>query len=273
MRCMPETVTCRLCGRGFAPCGCGCCRHAYCKRCTAKADRTVAKEAAKARRVRCKECGKAFSPMNSRALLCSDACRRVANRRYWREYKRRKLADPQYRAVANARVRAQYARRRDAEGKESERRQGGRPRRGAAGRGAGRASNGAPPRAAVCRLCSGSFEYSARARRVYCDRCTAKADREAARTAVKARRVRCKVCGKAFSTRLPHVEMCSDACRLEASRRQNREYKRRKLADPQYRAVANARARASRAARRDGKKRTAAGGGIPHARASAAAAS
>ena len=270
---MPETITCRLCGRGFAPCGCGCCRHAYCKRCTAKADRTVAKEAAKAPHASCKECGRAFSPRNSRALLCSDACRRVANRRYWREYKRRKLTDPQYRAVANARVRAQYARRRDAEGKESERRQGGRPRRGAAGRGAGRASNGAPPRAAVCRLCNGSFEYSAPARRVYCDRCTAKADKEVARTAVKARRVRCKVCGKAFSTRLPHVEICSDACRLEASRRQNREYKRRKLADPQYRAVANARARASRAARRDGKKRTAAGGGIPHARASAAAAS
>ena len=267
MRCMPETISCRLCGRGFAPCECGCCRQSYCRRCTAKA----ARAAAKARRVRCKECGRAFSPMNSRALLCSDACRRVANRRYWREYKRRKLADPQYRAVANARVRAQYARRRDAEGKESERRQGGRPRRGAAGRDAGRASNGAPPRAAVCRLCSGRFEYSDAGRRVYCDRCTAKADREAARTAVKARRVRCKECGKAFSTRLPHVKMCSDACRLEARRRQNRECQRRKLADPQYHAVAIARARVSRAARRDGKKRAAAGGGIPHARASAAA--
>lgn len=105
---MPEPSACRLCGIRFEQTGRGN-MHAYCKRCTAKADRAVAKGAAKAQRASCKECGKAFSTGNPRALLCSDACRHGADRRHGRESHRRRRADPQLHIVDIARARASRA--------------------------------------------------------------------------------------------------------------------------------------------------------------------
>lgn len=50
-----EAAACGLCGRGFAVYGRG--RHAYCKRCTAKADREIARTL----RTGCRACGKALA--------------------------------------------------------------------------------------------------------------------------------------------------------------------------------------------------------------------
>ena len=170
---MPGTVECRLCGRAFDLRMSGMVR--YCGLCRDRAD----KEAARVLRVRCGECGRAFSTGNRSVRYCSDPCRKNAisrgraaqvrphraaalgdaatpaprcrecgrgfvpekgrakiraycsaacrderRRRQRREYVDRYLADPDKRAVWDARARAAYARRRAAEGSGSRRRNG-----------------------------------------------------------------------------------------------------------------------------------------------------
>ena len=99
---------------------------------------------------------------------------------------------------------------------------------------------------AACRLCGASFEPHGRGSRVYCERCTAKADRDVA-SAIGAK---CKECGKEFSTRNRLVRYCSDKCRNDGTRRLRREYRRRYMADPEKRAMWLARTRLAAAGRR-----------------------
>ena len=112
---------------------------------------------------------------------------------------------------------------------------------------------------AACILCGASLEPHGGGRRVYCERCTAKADRDVA-SAIDAE---CKECGKAFSTKNRLVRYCSDKCRFEGKRRLKREYRSRYLADPEKHAMYLARMRAASARRRRAMagKRPAGGGG------------
>ena len=98
----------------------------------------------------------------------------------------------------------------------------------------------------ACRLCGRNFAPYGRGRaRTFCRRCAARADREAARTL----HVDCKACGKGFAAASRTVRYCSDECRAEGARRLNIEYQRKYKADPERRAIATARTRASAAAR------------------------
>ena len=79
----------------------------------------------------------------------------------------------------------------------------------------------------ACKLCGRSFERRERdGRRVYCEQCTAKADKAIAGKL----HVKCKECGKALATTSHRVRYCSKACSAEYARRYNREYQRRALA-------------------------------------------
>ena len=82
--------------------------------------------------------------------------------------------------------------------------------------------------------------------RAYCDRCTAKADRDVA-GAIDAK---CKECGGKFSTRNRLVRYCSDKCRIDGTRRRRRESRSRYMADPEKRATWLAHMRAGAARRR-----------------------
>lgn len=72
---LPEPITCRLCSRSFAPYSGT--RPVYCKRCAAKADRAIVKVL----RVKCRECGKAFSTRNRAVRYCSPPCRDAVHAR------------------------------------------------------------------------------------------------------------------------------------------------------------------------------------------------
>ena len=98
-----EPSTCRLCGRTFATYGRA--NHAYCKRCTAKADRAIAKRP----HTDCKECGKALAATSHSVRYCSDACRADGARRIRRESTQRRMADPEKRAINAAYMRAWHA--------------------------------------------------------------------------------------------------------------------------------------------------------------------
>ena len=102
-----------------------------------------------------------------------------------------------------------------------------------------------PRPAAACRLCGASFAPYGRGPRVYCRRCAARADRDAAR----ALRADCRVCGKGFAAARRSDRYCSVPCRAEAARRRNLEHQRKYMADPEKRAMTAARARAAEAAR------------------------
>ena len=223
-------TACRQCGRSFEPYGRA--RRSYCKQCSDRADRAIAQATV----VQCKECGKRFSTPSRSFRYCSDACRTEAVRRGRREYQRRSMADPKKRAVILARMRALTPARTAREG-------GGRPAPSQAK---------APPRAgrnagpSTCGLCGRTFAPYGRARHAYCKRCTARADRDLARTL----RVRCKACGKRFSTTSRNVRYCSNECRAEGARHNRRESRRRRMADPEKRAVALAYVRAWQAARK-----------------------
>ena len=222
-----HAATCKLCGTGFAPYSRGV--HAYCKRCTTRADR----EAERALHVDCKECGKRFDAPSRRVRYCSDACRVDGTRRRNRVHQRRYMADPEKRAVAIARARAYSA-------ASASRRRGGRPPQPQA---PSRADPNAEP--SVCRLCGRAFAQYGRGIHAYCKRCTAKADREAGRTL----RMKCSVCGSKFSTAARSAKYCSDECRADAKLRGYLERYRRFKADPKRRAMAAARERARHAAR------------------------
>ena len=231
---MAGSTACRLCGRTFDPYGST--HHSYCKACTARSDRAVAKT----HRLDCKECGKKFTARIRTVRYCSDECRVDGKRRFLREYMRRYMADPGNHGRMLARVRAAKSARRAREGRGG--RQGQRQRR-----------QGPQPRAAekakshTCGLCGIKFATYGGARHTYCKRCTAKADREVS----KARRNECKVCGKAF-TAVPHsVLYCSDECRASGKRRTVLERRRRLAADPERHAATLARQRAWYAAHKD----------------------
>ena len=225
---MAGPTACRTCGRGLE-------RHGgrsrvFCKECAAKADREIARKP----RVKCKECGKKFAAASRIVRYCSRGCRAEFARRYNREYQRKLLADPEKRAIILARTRASAAARRA-------RKRGGRPPQRQPPM---RVDPNAEP--SVCRLCGRGFaQYGRTNRHVYCRQCTARADREIA----KKLRVKCKECGKAFTTTKRSVRYCSDECSAEGVRRSRRRSNARRLADPERHAARAAYMRARSAAR------------------------
>ena len=165
---MAKASACRLCGRGIEPHGRGS-RPAYCRRCTAKAD----KKAARMPRVDCRECGKAFSTRVLTVRYCSDPCRSAAARRASVEGRRRYDADPEKLALKRARSRLAAAARRA-------RARGDRPPR------ANRDVKSLKPNPKSaepypCALCGRDFAPYGAGRPAYCKRCAAKADREIGR--------------------------------------------------------------------------------------------
>ena len=98
--------TCRLCGRTFEQYGRG--GHAYCKGCTAKADREIAAT----QHIKCRACGKAFTTASRVVRYCSKACSAEGVLRTQRTSQRKIKADPEKRAIVAARKRVQNAARR-----------------------------------------------------------------------------------------------------------------------------------------------------------------
>ena len=255
---MPRQVACQLCGRSFERSGRA--RSIFCKPCNDKASLKVGRVLT----VQCAECGGKFSTRTRSARYCSDGCRLEAKRRKGREYVQKYLADPEKRARFMARSRAYAAAKRDRRRKEKGRRR----ERPTAGRGAARLPRAAPNsgKQMACRLCGAAFApYGGIANRTYCRACTAKTDRDAARVLT----VRCKECGKKFSTKSRTVRYCSAQCSTEGRRRSGRGSRRRSMADPENRAVAAARIRAWSAAQRDKKGGGRHGGGGARARGTA----
>ena len=222
---MAQTVDCRLCGCSFVRPGSG--RHLYCKRCTTRTDREVSR----VRRVDCKECGRPFSTTYRGARYCSDECRADARRRRAREYVRRRWADPGKRAIVAAHTRAIAARRRAADA-------GGRPKTGQGRR--QEAGSAAKTRTFDCKLCGRSFELRGRGVRSYCKQCIAKSDRAAA----TAPRRHCKECGRRFESKARFALYCSKECSANGAQRSLRSRGRKRMADPEERALAAARQRA-----------------------------
>ena len=232
---MPDPRACKMCGRSFVQRERGG-RHSYCKRCRARADMEVARKL----RVKCKECGKAFATTSRAVRYCSDECRAESARRYGREYQRKAMADPERRAIHMVRVRASGAARRARE-------RGGMPPQRQPPM---RSDPNAEP--SICRLCGRSFEQRERGgRHSYCERCRARAAMEVARKL----RVKCRECGKAFSAAIRSARYCSDECRASGKRRINRESRRRRMADPEKRAIGAAHVRAWNAAHAGGESR------------------
>ena len=228
------TAACALCGRAYEPYrrpG----SNAYCKRCIAKADREIAKTLS----VDCKECGRAFSTRTRTVRYCSDQCRSAGARRGRVESHRRYVADPEKRALQLARVRRLVAAGRS-------RKRGNKQPPPRAGRGAARPRRSAKSAEPYpCALCGRDFApYGGGAHPVHCKRCAAKADKEIDRK----RTLDCKECGARFSTPNRAVRYCSKACSAAGQRRSTRERGRRRMADPEKRAVDLARRRAWAAA-------------------------
>ena len=227
-------LKCLLCRRSFEARGRG--RRAYCKQCNAKADAAIGRKT----HADCKECGKRFVAARSTSRYCSPECRTAALRRYNREYQRRTMADPEKRAIILARNRASAAAARAA------------GREGGASPGPPKAPQRANTKAepSICGMCGRSFFPYGRANHAYCKRCTAKADREIARRL----HAKCKECGKAFATANSNVRYCSKACSANGARRSRRESRRRRMADPERRAIESAYVRAWYAAQREKKQ-------------------
>lgn len=101
----------------------------------------------------------------------------------------------------------------------------------------------------TCRLCGRTFAPTGHVRHTaHCKRCAAKIDREIRRKMT----VDCKECGKAFATANRAARYCSKECSAEGRRRSDREYMRRRKADPERRAARAAYQRARYASRRAG---------------------
>ena len=72
------------------------------------------------------------------------------------------------------------------------------------------------PGPTACRLCSRSFvQREHGGRHKYCKRCRDKVEREIAKVLT----IKCKECGKEFSTSNRHICYCSDPCRRAADKR------------------------------------------------------
>ena len=235
---MAKQYACLVCGRGFEAYGRG--RHTYCKRCAARADRSIGGTI----QAQCKVCGGTFAAASRAFRLCSVECRLEDKRRRAREYGRRKMADPRNRGVAAARARAAHARLRGGAAGEK----GRRPRQVADGGGGagGRASSGAPTRSIACGMCGRGFAPYGGTRTAYCKRCRDKADRDA----VKMPTLKCRECGKAFTAATRRLRYCSDECRAAGARRIDHEKYRRRMGDPEERAKVAARARAWKASKK-----------------------
>ena len=230
---MVSLIACKLCGRNFRlHSGAG--HRSYCNRCMDKAGGKIHRMLS----VECAVCGKRFSTVRSIARYCSDGCRAEGRRRSYLESYRRRMADPEKRALTRARGRLAAA-------AIAARKRGGRRRTAGS-------SDGSPPRGAAgtavdCGLCGRSFVPRGRSSRVYCRRCAAKAERELARVL----RVDCRECGRTFSTTDRIVRYCSDECSDAGKERVRVESVRRRMADPERRAIAAARTRAWNAAQKD----------------------
>ena len=208
---LAKPIACMLCGREFTPHRGGSLH--YCDTCRAK----TLKEIAKVLRVRCKECGKAFSATNRVARYCSVSCRMDG-----------------YRRNSNASARHRRRQRLAAQKGEGAAGRGGAPKRPGGARG-GKAA------APKCRVCGGkiaSYQMPGN-RRVYCSaKCRAEGKRVqirdymrrylsdpkkraimAARANARAARlkaeprVHCKECGKEFSATRQSARYCSVLCR------------------------------------------------------------
>ena len=230
---MVVLIACKLCGRNFKLHGGG--HVSYCNRCMERAGGKLHRVLS----LKCAVCGKGFSASTSLARYCSDGCRTEGRRRSDRECYRRRMADPETRALVRARSRLAVA-------AVAARKRGGR-RRNADRAAAGRRPRGAAGAAVDCELCGRSFVPYGRASRVYCKRCEAKVERELSRVL----RVKCKECGRTFSTKDRIVRYCSDECSAAGVRRGRLESVNRRMVDPQRRAVAAARTRAWNAAQKD----------------------
>ena len=229
---MAKPPACRLCGREFDPPRRSGSR-VYCKRCTAKADREIAKTLS----VDCKECGKAFPARTRAARYCSVECRSAAARRANAESQRRYRADPQSNARNLALARASAARRAAERGEKPPRES-----RGAKSL----KPNATPAEPYPCALCGRRFAPYGGRRPIHCKRCSARVDKEIARK----RTLNCKECGKKFTTLNRIVRYCSRECNAAGRRRITDEIRRRRMADPEFRAMDAARQRARTAARR-----------------------
>ena len=232
---MVVLIACKLCGRNFKLHGGG--HVSYCNRCMERAGGKLHRVLS----LKCAVCGKGFSASTSLARYCSDGCRTEGRCHSYRECYRRRMADPETRALVRARGRvaaaALAARKRGGRGR-------GRPQ---AGRGAASPPRSAEGIAVACDLCGRNFVPRGRASPLYCGRCTARSERELARVL----RVKCKECGRTFSTKDRIVRYCSDECSAAGVRRGRLESVRRRMPDPQRRAVAAARTRAWNAAQKD----------------------
>ena len=105
-------------------------------------------------------------------------------------------------------------------------------------------------RQVACKACGKTFAPHGRMPRSHCKRCSAKADRAAA----KAITAKCRVCGTQFTARTRTACYCSAECRARGNREYIRKYMRRYIGDPEKRALKLARARVASASRRAGKK-------------------
>ena len=161
------------------------------------------------------------------------------------ENQRKYTADPEKRAIKLARARAAGAARRARD-------RGERPPPPRANRGASsQRPNAKSAESHPCALCGRHFEpYGDGRRPVHCKRCAAKADKEIARMLS----VDCRECGKKFSTPSRLVKYCSKECSAASQGRSKRESMRRRMADPNARALAAAYMRAWGAARKGGEK-------------------
>ena len=182
-------------------------------------------------RADCKECCKPFSTTKRSVRYCSDECRAAGRLKVAREYARRMRADPEKRAIVAARGRVIAARRWAANA-------GGAPKAGRRSRQA--AGSAAKTRTFDCKLCGRSFELRGRGVRSYCKQCIAKSDREAA----KAPRRHCKECGRRFESKARFALYCSKGCSAKGAQRSLRSRGRKRMADPEERALAAARQRA-----------------------------
>ena len=233
---MARPTACRLCGRGIEPHGRGN-RPAYCRGCTAKTD----KEVSQMPRVDCRECGKVF-PAKTRAFrYCSDECRSASARRANAENQRRYKADPRNRARMLALARASAARRAAERGEKPPR---------ASRDVESLKPNARPAEPSPCALCGRDFAPYGGRRPIHCKRCRARVDKEIGRK----RTLNCKECGKKFSTLNRIVRYCSRECNAAGRSRISSKSSRRRLEDPETRALAAARNRARYAVHRGGKK-------------------
>ena len=116
-------------------------------------------------------------------------------------------------------------------------------------------------KAARCRNCGGAFRAPTSLVRYCSDACRKEGSRLRNTGAARQRQaqkprvstVKCGACGKAFKTGMRKGEpraYCSEACRADAMRAYQREYARRRLADPEARALHMKHVRASAARRR-----------------------